>query len=253
MITNDRTRETTATTGTGTLTLAGAATGFQAFATAFATGDLIDYVIVDPATGAWETGVGTFTSPSTLTRGVLTSSNGNALVNFAAGSKDVYASLNSKTINSLVRALGPFTYAAPQTNPGSQTTLANYTIAAGEIKGRTLVRIRAQIEQAGTPSVGARYQILFGGSNAWGTEQATWSTTDTGPEIGVEVWVWGAATQKAVGNFTRDNGSWGSFGSVNMTVNTANAVAVLIQGRYNGSTGTPTLECKMATIEIVRS
>jgi hypothetical protein len=91
----DRCKETTATTGTGTLTLAGAVSQFQGFQTAFGAGPLVvQYAIVGQGSTEWETGEGTFTSPSTLTRDLVrSSSNANALVNFSAGTKDVFCTI----------------------------------------------------------------------------------------------------------------------------------------------------------------
>jgi hypothetical protein len=87
----DRVKETTTTTGTGTLTLAGAASGFRSFAT-IGNGNSTYYAIVDSTNNAWEVGIGTYTaSGTTLTRSVvLSSSNSNSLVNFSAGTKDVF-------------------------------------------------------------------------------------------------------------------------------------------------------------------
>jgi len=88
---DDRVHETTTTTGTGTLNLAGAATGAQTFVAGVGNANTCYYVIYDGAS-AWETGIGTVTdgSPDTLSRDtVLASSNGDALVNFGAGTKDV--------------------------------------------------------------------------------------------------------------------------------------------------------------------
>jgi hypothetical protein len=87
----DRVKETTTTTGTGTVTLAGAAAGFQSFA-AVGDGNQTFYAIVDAASGAWEVGVGTYTaSGTTLSRTtVVSSSNAGSLVDFGAGSKDVF-------------------------------------------------------------------------------------------------------------------------------------------------------------------
>lgn len=61
-------KESTATTGTGTLSLGGAASGFVPFSAAFATGDLVLYTIEDGNNR--ETGIGTLTSgsPWTLAR-----------------------------------------------------------------------------------------------------------------------------------------------------------------------------------------
>jgi hypothetical protein len=87
----DRVKESTTTTGTGTVTLAGAAAGFQAFSV-IGNGNTTYYTIVDTVNGTWEVGIGTYTlSGTTLARNtVLDSSNAGSLVNFAAGSKDVF-------------------------------------------------------------------------------------------------------------------------------------------------------------------
>lgn len=87
----DRVRETTTTTGTGTVTLAGAVTGFQTFA-AIGDANVTYYTIAGQGTSEWEVGIGTYTSAgTTLSRTtVLASSNAGALVNFSAGTKDVF-------------------------------------------------------------------------------------------------------------------------------------------------------------------
>jgi len=85
----DRVKETTTTTGTGTVTLGGAVTGFQSFS-AIGNANTTYYTITDNVN--WEVGIGTYTaSGTTLSRDtVLKSSNAGSLVNFGAGSKDVF-------------------------------------------------------------------------------------------------------------------------------------------------------------------
>lgn len=87
----DRVQETTTTTGTGTITLAGAVTGFQSFA-AVGNGNTTFYSIADQSGSQWEVGIGTYTSSgTTLSRDtVLSSSNSGSLVNFSAGTKNVF-------------------------------------------------------------------------------------------------------------------------------------------------------------------
>jgi hypothetical protein len=89
LVLNDRVQETTTTIGTGTVTLGGAVTGYQSFA-AVANGNTTYYCITDGTN--WEVGIGTYTSSgTTLSRNtVLSSSNSDALVNFPAGSKNVF-------------------------------------------------------------------------------------------------------------------------------------------------------------------
>jgi hypothetical protein len=91
LVLKDRVKETSTTTGTGTLTLGGAESGFQSFAV-IGNGNTTYYAIVDSAAGTWEVGIGTYTSSgTTLARNtVLESSNSGNLVNFGAGAKDVF-------------------------------------------------------------------------------------------------------------------------------------------------------------------
>lgn len=85
----DRVRESSVTTGTGPIALGGAAGGYQTFSAVMSIGDTCWYAIVLPGS-AWETGIGTYSAASTLTRTtVLESSNAGAAVNFGSGTKDV--------------------------------------------------------------------------------------------------------------------------------------------------------------------
>lgn len=83
-LTADRVQETSATTGTGALTLAGAATGFETFNTAFGVGPRFWYCIQNTSGAAFEIGIGYLSSSTVLVREfVQESSNADALVNFA--------------------------------------------------------------------------------------------------------------------------------------------------------------------------
>jgi len=89
LVVKDRVQETTTTTGTGTITLAGAVTGFQSFSV-IGDANTTYYAIVGGA--EFEVGLGTYTlSGTTLSRTtVLESSNSGSLVNFSAGTKNVF-------------------------------------------------------------------------------------------------------------------------------------------------------------------
>jgi len=89
LVVKDRVKESTTSTGTGTITLAGAVAGFQPFSVV-GNGNSTYYAIVGET--EWEVGVGTYTSSgTTLSRdSVLESSNANAPVNFSAGEKEVF-------------------------------------------------------------------------------------------------------------------------------------------------------------------
>jgi hypothetical protein len=93
LVVKDRIRETSTTTGTGVFTLSGAVSGFRSFAD-IGNANTTYYTIVGET--EWEVGVGTYTSSgTTLDRTtVLSNSLGTtALINFSAGTKDVFVSL----------------------------------------------------------------------------------------------------------------------------------------------------------------
>jgi hypothetical protein len=88
----DRVKETTTTTGNGTITLAGAVTGYQSFAV-IGNGNNTYYTIAGQTGSEWEVGIGTYTSSgTTLSRDtVLSNSLGTtAKIVFSAGTKDVF-------------------------------------------------------------------------------------------------------------------------------------------------------------------
>ena len=89
LVVKDRVQETSTTTGTGTITLAGAVTGFQSFS-AIGNANTTYYAIVGGS--QWEVGLGTYTSSGTLLSRdtILESSNGGTAVDFSAGTKNVF-------------------------------------------------------------------------------------------------------------------------------------------------------------------
>jgi len=93
IVLKDRVKVTSGVTGTGTATLGTAATGFQSFA-AVGSGNQTYYTIALQSGDEWEVGVGTVTDTAgtfTLSRTtVFESSNAGNLVNFSAGTKDVF-------------------------------------------------------------------------------------------------------------------------------------------------------------------
>ena len=102
----DRVQETSTTTGTGNIALGGAVTGFQSFNSALSNGDTCYYCIADPTTGDWEVGLGTFISPSTLSRTtVQTSSNSGSAVSLSSNSKNVFVTVSGAALASFGGAL----------------------------------------------------------------------------------------------------------------------------------------------------
>jgi hypothetical protein len=149
----DRVKETTTTTGTGTVTLLGASAGFQSFA-AVGNGNTTYYTIAAQVGTEWEVGIGTYTSSgTTLARTtVLSSSNGGSAVNFSAGPKDVFVTYPSEysvsstnnpgTAGQVLASNGvgvdPTWVAAPGPQAGgviyenSLVISSNYTLTAGK-------------------------------------------------------------------------------------------------------------------------
>ena len=92
---NDRVKETTTSTGTGTINLAGAADSFETFVAGIGTTNKCFYCISHQTANEFEVGIGTVTdaSPDTLSRDtIISSSNSDSAVNLSAGTKDVFCS-----------------------------------------------------------------------------------------------------------------------------------------------------------------
>ena len=103
LVINDRVKETSTTTGTGTLNLAGAQTGFDTFVAGVGNSNTTYYAIYNQGTSEWEVGIGTVTdaTPDTLSRDtVLSNSAGNtSKITFGGGTLDVFGTMPaSKTV-----------------------------------------------------------------------------------------------------------------------------------------------------------
>jgi len=110
LIINDRVKETSTTTGTGTIDLAGAETGFQSFVTGVGNGNTTYYAISEDGTANWEVGIGTVTDAATDTLSrdtVISNSLGTtAKINFAGGTS-IFCTLPAKlTMSPVMEATG---------------------------------------------------------------------------------------------------------------------------------------------------
>jgi len=104
LVLDDRVKETSTTTGTGTLNLSGAVSGFQTFVAGIGDGNTTYYAIVNRDEAEWETGLGTVTDSSTDTLArttVIASSNSDSAVDFSAGTKDVFTTLPASKVGYL--------------------------------------------------------------------------------------------------------------------------------------------------------
>jgi|SRR5579859_2509612 len=100
----DRVQETSTTTGTGTLTLGGAVTGYRAFSSVCSNADTVEYAIFLPSDGSWEIGKGTYNSGTLSRDTVYSSSNSGSLVNFAAGTKYVWLNMGANQLSLIAAA-----------------------------------------------------------------------------------------------------------------------------------------------------
>jgi hypothetical protein len=129
----DRVRETTASTGIGTITLAGAVSGFQSFSV-IGNNNTTYYTIA--GTSQWEVGIGTYYG-GTLTRDTVLSSSTGSKIDFSAGSKDVFVTYPAgKSVNEDAnnRVLIPYTSGITDTgslNVGSATLHTDSGVIAG--------------------------------------------------------------------------------------------------------------------------
>ncbi len=147
----DRVRETSTTTGTGTLTLAGAAAGFQTFSSAIGNGNTCYYAVVFDSD--YEIGLGTVGAGTLARTTVLQSSNSDALVNFPAGTKDVFV-----------------TYPADK---------AVFQDASGKVSGYA---IESSTVGATTPAAGT-FTTLIGGKDQVNYAQVTGGATTKAVEF----------------------------------------------------------------------
>ena len=133
---DDRVKQTTTTTGTGTIDLTGTETGFETFVAGIGDGVQTYYAIVHDGTSDFEVGTGTVTDAGTDTlsrQSVISSSNSDALVNFGAGSKTVFCTLPAK------KTISPVMDATPYVVTHASTLSLNQTIDSGVLAGPVTV------------------------------------------------------------------------------------------------------------------
>jgi len=145
LVINDRVKETSATTGTGTLDLGGAVQDFETFVAGVGTTNTTYYCIINSGTGEFEVGIGTVTdaSPDTLSRDtVISSSNSDALVNFTSGTKDVFCTLPAK------KTMSPVMDATSYVVTHNSTISEDQTMDSGVLAGP--VTITGTVTATGT-------------------------------------------------------------------------------------------------------
>ena len=150
----DRVRETSTTSGTGTITLGGAVSGYQSFS-AIGNGNSTYYTIA--GSSGWEVGIGTYRSAgTTLSRDtVLSSSNSGSKVSFGSESKDVFVSQPAEVTATTV---GGGNYAGPIHINGT-TAYQSGTINSGS-NGLSLGPITISAAVSITVGSGSIWEVL---------------------------------------------------------------------------------------------
>jgi hypothetical protein len=231
----DRVKETTTTTGTGTVTLAGAVTGFQSFA-AIGNGNQTYYTIAGQSGGEWEVGIGTYTSSgTTLSRTtVLSSSNSGNLVNFSAGTKDVFVTypagraVERDTSNILTLDAGTTT--VPPLAFQSGTNLTSATAGAAEYNGTTLFFTPSGTQRGVVPGMQFyRLDSALAGANV-NSVQKVFGVGCTLSANTVYAFQGLYAFSKSAGATSHSFGI--GFGGTTATVNN---IAYQLNGQYNGT------------------
>lgn len=202
----DRIKETTSTTGTGSLTLTGAVAGFKTIASRLtADGDTGWFCAVNGS--EWEVFLGTRSSASVLARtAVLASSNADAAVNFSAA-----PTVFSTVPGAKIAATGPIFSAY---RSGNQTGVTNNTYVKVQLNSE-------EFDTAGCFDSTTNYRFT---PNVSGYYRFEWSVDARGTSLTV------GHTQLWKNGELHKNGSWAAHSS-NVSLSVGAAVVYM-----NGST-----------------
>ena len=266
----DRVRETSTTTGTGTFTLAGAVIGYQSFSSAIGNSNTTYYAISNPGVTEWEVGIGTVGAGTLARTTVLASSTGTSLVNFTAGSKDVFVTypaegavfadnaitLTNKTIsgaNNTLSNIGNSSLSNSSVTVGSTnialggtaTTLAGLTSVTsssfvGPLTGNADTATTATNLAGGTAS-----QIPYQSAAGTTTFIANGSSGQVLKSNGASAPSWATVTDLAVSTF--------SGGTTGLTPSTPTSGAITLAGTLalaNGGTGATTVSGAQTNLQV---
>ena len=159
LVLKDRVYEQTTTTGTGSLTLSGAVTGYQSFSSAIGNGNTTYYTVTDNTN--WEVGLGTVSAGALSRDTVLSSSNSGSLVNFPSGTKDVwcdYPATKAVIQDSTGTAYAPQFAASNGFNTFSNTVASDFTFPANH-----------NALSSGTITINSGVTVTLNGTNEWTT------------------------------------------------------------------------------------
>jgi hypothetical protein len=171
----DRVKETTTTVGTGTITLGGAATGFQSFAV-IGSGNTTYYTIAGQGTNEWEVGIGTYTaSGTTLSRDTVLASSAGAPTKtaFSSGPKDVFVTYpagraaytdGTNIVGNANTATNLSTNRSNWANNGTLSAVVGQLVWRNYNNGHTIFDASASLSPDGTAVNNANSQVAWTGS-----------------------------------------------------------------------------------------
>lgn len=203
LVLKDRVKETTTTTGTGSFSLAGAVTGYDSFGQ-IGSGNTTYYAVYLDGGSEWEVGIGTYTSPSTLSRDtILASSASGAKVSFTAGQKTIWCDYPA----------GKAVYT--DASGSISQPIVNISGITGAIS--TVDTIAFDTTYATTLTAG---QLGWNGNNTLGLGMSGGNIVQ---EIGLQTYIYGKATATiTIGQLIKKTGANGSSGVITFAPTTAN-------------------------------
>src|SRR6056300_1622198 len=210
LVVNDRVKETSTTTGTGTFTLDGAVAGFETFSSAIGNTNTTYYAIQNQDVPTeFEVGLGTVGAGTLARTTIISSSNSDAAVDFSAGTKDVFCTLpaskavildssgnivanngsNLTNLNASDLASGTvpdarFPATLPAANGSALTALNATNIASGTLSSDRLPTVPTTKGGTGLTAIGTANQVLAVNSGATALEYQTISADITGVTAG---------------------------------------------------------------------
>jgi hypothetical protein len=214
LVVADRVKETTTTTGQGTVTLLGASTGFRSFA-AIGNANTTYYTIAGQTSSEWEVGIGTYTaSGTTLSRDTVLSSSagGTTKTTFSAGTKDVFVTY-------------PATYSF-----GTQQTLAIANGGSGATTAQTAMNAFAGAVTSGQYLRGNGTNVLMSAIQAADVPTLNQNTTGSAATL---------TTARTIGGVSFNGSANINLPGVNTAgnQNTTGSAATLTTGRTIAITG----------------
>ena len=208
LVLKDRVKETTTTTGTGTITLAGAVTGYQAFS-AIGNGNTTYYAIEDADGAGWEVGIGTYTlSGTTLARTtVLASTNSDSQITLSSGTHTVFCGYPAG--KSVVTDSPTLVTPALGTPSALVATNATGTAASLTAGTATLATDATSITVSANDSTDETVYPLFvdGATGSQGAETDTGLTYNPSSGLLTSTLFAGALTGNVTGNASGSSGS----------------------------------------------